>query len=160
MFGRISSRIAALPVWGKVVLVLIALGFSVVLSPFVAVLAGLILVVAIFALILRLIRRRPLRNWGIAAVVALLSIFVFGGLANALYGGSPPRVRADRLGDPGDVLQDRPDRLPKELLGYANIIITLYTYSYVVPGMGDQTAREMEEALKEADPIEGEASEV
>jgi len=58
------------------------------------------------------------------------------------------------------VRADRPDRLPKELLGCANITITLYTYSYAGPGMGDQTARGMEETLNEADPIEGEDSKV
>ncbi len=35
----------------------------------------------------------------------------------------------------------------QELLGYANIAITLDTYSHVVPGMGDRAAREMEDLL-------------
>ena len=35
----------------------------------------------------------------------------------------------------------------QELLGHANIAITLDTYSHVMPGMGKQTARAMEEAL-------------
>lgn len=35
----------------------------------------------------------------------------------------------------------------QELLGHANIAITLDTYSHVVPGMGDRAAREMEDAL-------------
>ncbi len=35
----------------------------------------------------------------------------------------------------------------QELLGYANIAITLDTYSHVIPGMGDQAAKAMEEAL-------------
>jgi integrase len=35
----------------------------------------------------------------------------------------------------------------QELLGHANITITLDTYSHVLPGMGDQTARAMEDAL-------------
>ena len=60
----------------------------------------------------------------------------------------------------GEGLRVRADRLPKELLGCANITITLYTYSYAGPGMGDQTARGMEETLNEADPIEGEDSKV
>ncbi len=41
----------------------------------------------------------------------------------------------------------------QELLGHANIAITLDTYSHVIPGMGDATARAMEDAL-EADPTE------
>jgi integrase len=34
-----------------------------------------------------------------------------------------------------------------EMLGHATIAITLDTYSHVLPGMGDQTARAMEDAL-------------
>ena len=41
----------------------------------------------------------------------------------------------------------------QELLGHANIAITLDTHSHVIPGMGDATARAMEDAL-EADPLE------
>jgi integrase len=32
-------------------------------------------------------------------------------------------------------------------VGHATVTITLDTYSHVMPGMGDQTARAMEEAL-------------
>ena len=39
----------------------------------------------------------------------------------------------------------------QELLGHATIAITLDTYSHVLPGMGDQTARAMQDALS---PIE------
>lgn len=35
----------------------------------------------------------------------------------------------------------------QELLGHATISITLDTYSHVLPSMGDQTARAMEDAL-------------
>ena len=35
----------------------------------------------------------------------------------------------------------------QELLGHSNIAITLDTYSHVMPGMGDHTARAMEDAL-------------
>jgi len=35
----------------------------------------------------------------------------------------------------------------QELLGHATIAITLDTYSHVIPGMGDQTARAMQDAL-------------
>ncbi len=35
----------------------------------------------------------------------------------------------------------------QELLGHSNIAITLDTYSHVIPGMGGQTARAMEDAL-------------
>ncbi len=35
----------------------------------------------------------------------------------------------------------------QELLGHANVTITLDTYSHVIPGMGDHVARAMEDAL-------------
>ena len=35
----------------------------------------------------------------------------------------------------------------QELLGHANIAITLDTYSHVIPGMGNQAAQAMEDAL-------------
>lgn len=40
----------------------------------------------------------------------------------------------------------------QELLGHANIAITLDTYSHVIPGMGDVTARAMEDALEAESP--------
>ena len=39
----------------------------------------------------------------------------------------------------------------QELLGHATIAITLDTYSHVMPGMGDQTARAMQDALSPID---------
>jgi hypothetical protein len=36
----------------------------------------------------------------------------------------------------------------KSAVGHANIAITLDTYSHVIPGMGDTTARAMEDALE------------
>lgn len=39
----------------------------------------------------------------------------------------------------------------QELLGHATIAITLDTYSHALPGMGDHTARAMQDALA---PIE------
>jgi integrase len=38
-------------------------------------------------------------------------------------------------------------KLVQELLGHATVSITLDTYSYVMPGMGDQAARAMQDAL-------------
>ena len=42
----------------------------------------------------------------------------------------------------------------QELLGHATIAITLETYSHVMPGMGNQTARAMESTLEEDQPEE------
>jgi integrase len=44
--------------------------------------------------------------------------------------------------------QGQHPKLVQELLGHANVAITLDTYSHVIPGMGEQTARAMEDALR------------
>jgi len=43
----------------------------------------------------------------------------------------------------------------QEPLGHATVAITLDTYSHVMPGMGDQTARAMQDALS---PVEDASS--
>jgi integrase len=39
----------------------------------------------------------------------------------------------------------------QELFGHASVAVTLDTYSHMLPGMGDQTARAMQDALS---PVE------
>lgn len=94
MFGNVFSRIAALPLTAKVLLVvaaLITLALSIPLSPVVALVAFLVLLVAIFAMILRGLQRRPMRTWGLVALTSFLLVVVFSGIASALYGGSTPQ---------------------------------------------------------------------
>ena len=38
-------------------------------------------------------------------------------------------------------------KIVSEMLGHSNIAITLDTYNHVVPGMGDHTAKAIEDAL-------------
>jgi integrase len=38
-------------------------------------------------------------------------------------------------------------KIVQEMLGHATVAITLDTYSHVLPGMGDQAAAAMEDAL-------------
>jgi micrococcal nuclease len=86
----ILARLAALPVAAKVLLavaVLIVLGLSVVLSPFLLVLASLALVVSLIALLIQLLLRGSLRRWGIVAAASIVLVLVFSGISNALYGG-------------------------------------------------------------------------
>jgi micrococcal nuclease len=86
------DRIAAYPVWKQtlayLVLYLAALivfGLLVLLSPFVMIFAGLVLMAAIFALIIRYLKSRPLRRWGLVALTSLVLLLVFMGISNALY---------------------------------------------------------------------------
>jgi endonuclease YncB( thermonuclease family) len=65
-------------------------GLLVLLSPFVMILAGLVLIAAVFALVVRLLRRRPLRRWGLVAVTSLVILLVFTGISNALYFSGQP----------------------------------------------------------------------
>jgi integrase len=61
-----------------------------------------------------------------------------------------PRIRFHDLRHTCATLLLQRDVHPKyvqELLGHANIAITLDTYSHVIPGMGDRAARAMEDAL-------------
>lgn len=93
VFGNVFRRIAALPLVAKVLLAvasLIALGILIALSPLMVIVAFLVLLVATFALFIRLLRRRPLRTWGFIALASLLLVIVFSGLTNALYGGGAP----------------------------------------------------------------------
>jgi endonuclease YncB( thermonuclease family) len=92
MLGNLFGRIAAYPVWMQTLLylalmlaALVVFGLLVLLSPFVMMLAGLVLIAAIFALVVRFRRRRPLRRWGPIAVMSLVVLLVFTGISHALY---------------------------------------------------------------------------
>jgi micrococcal nuclease len=91
------NRIAAHPVWVQTLiflaLALVALfmfGLLALLSPFVMILAGIALIVAVFALVVRFLRRRPLRRWGLVALTSLVLLLVFMGISNALYFSGQP----------------------------------------------------------------------
>jgi micrococcal nuclease len=91
------DRIAAYPVWRQTLLylvlylaALIVFGLLALLSPFVMILAGLVLVAAIFALIIRFLRSKPLERWGLVALTSLVLFLVFMGISNALYFSAQP----------------------------------------------------------------------
>ena len=91
------NRIAAHPVWVQTLiflaLALVALfmfGLLALLSPFVMILAGIALIVAVFVLVVRYLRRRPLRRWGLVALTSLVLLLVFMGISNALYFSGQP----------------------------------------------------------------------
>lgn len=93
MFGNISNRIAALPLIAKVLLAIaaiIAVGVLVVASPLVVFVASLVLIVTVIALIFRVLRRRPLRRWGLIALASFILVVVFSGISNALYDMGQP----------------------------------------------------------------------
>jgi micrococcal nuclease len=91
------DRIAAYPVWRQTLLylvlylaALILFGLLALLSPFVMILAGLVLVAAIFALVVRFLRRMPLGRWILVALTSLVLFLVFMGISNALYFNAQP----------------------------------------------------------------------
>lgn len=85
--ARIINWFRDLPSVPKLILVgLILLLLLIVLSPLALVVAALVLGVSVIALILRLAQRRSIRGWGIAAVASLASLFVLGGVSDAIYG--------------------------------------------------------------------------
>lgn len=92
MPGNLFGRIAAYPFWMQILLYLalmlaaiVVFGLLALLSPFVMMLAGLVLIAAIFALVVCFLRRRPLMRWGLVAVMSLVVLLVFTGISNALY---------------------------------------------------------------------------
>jgi len=107
-WGRFEARTGVQKVLiilvALVVLAIMALAALVVLailSPVVAALAGLIFVVALIALGVQLIRRRPARVWAIVAGGSLVVALAFWGLSSALLSGpeaeDQPRVeRAEK----------------------------------------------------------------
>jgi micrococcal nuclease len=111
------NRIAAHPVWVQTLiflaLALVALfmfGLLALLSPFVMILAGLALIIAVFALVVRYLRRRPLRRWGLVALTSLVLLLVFMGISNALYFSGQPE-QADSPKPNKEVL--KPDANPE-----------------------------------------------
>jgi micrococcal nuclease len=91
------DRIAAYPVWKQTLLylvlylaALIVFGLLALLSPFVMILAGLVLVAAILALVVRFLRRQPLRRWTLVALTSLVLFLVFMGISDALYFSAQP----------------------------------------------------------------------
>jgi integrase len=70
--------------------------------------------------------------------------------ASLLRRAGLPRIRFHDLRHTCATLLFSRNTHPKfvqELLGHSNISITLNTYSHVIPGMGDQTAKAMEDVL-------------
>jgi len=66
---------------GLAVLVLLVL-----LSPVAAIIAALLFGVSIIALIIRVVQKGSIKNWGIVAVTSVVLMFTFGGISDALYG--------------------------------------------------------------------------
>lgn len=88
--SNLFSRIASLSTTAKVLLAIAALFtllVCVLASPLVVLVAFLVLVVAIIALLFCVLRRRPLRTWGLVAGASLALLVVFSGISGALYGG-------------------------------------------------------------------------
>ena len=86
------NRIAAHPVWVQTLiflaLALVALfmfGLLALLSPFVMILAGIALIVAVFVLVVRFLRRRPLKMGPRRANVPRALVGVHGDLQRPLF---------------------------------------------------------------------------
>lgn len=108
MLRDILNRIAAASprMQGLAILAaLLVLGLSVVLSRFVVFLAIVVLIVALCAVAIRILRRRPLRTWGTVAVASLVLVVVFSGISSALYGGGQDQTASN---EPGKQAQPAP----------------------------------------------------
>jgi len=105
-------RIAALPLWAKVALGVIALLVGIALSPFTRFVAILVLIVSSVALIWRLLRRRPLRGWAIVGLVALVAIPFFGATTDALFSGRSSQQ--EQASTPSESEEDAKKETPAE----------------------------------------------
>lgn len=119
---NILARVGALPTPAKIVLliaapfVLLALilllavvaGLAVGLSPLLAILAFLALLVSIFALVVRALRGRPLRNWVIIGSASFVLLILFGGVAGALFAAAPapPETPPEPVAEPEPVVAE------------------------------------------------------
>ena len=92
MMRNILGRFTALPRWAKIPLALVVLFLALAalvliafFSPFLALIASLVLLLAIIILIFRAVRRQPLRRAGFLALASLAALITFGGASYALY---------------------------------------------------------------------------
>lgn len=93
----------------KVVLILAALIVGILASQAFYVIAILVFIVGIVALIVQAVRRRPLRQWGIVTVSALVLAIIFGSIS----GGSPaPTEQASQ--DENDVVEETAEEPTEE----------------------------------------------
>ncbi len=104
--GRALGWFRDLPGISKLVLIcLMLLPLLVLLSPVAAIIAALLFGVSIIALIIRVVQKGPIRNWGIVAVGSVVLMFTFGGISDALYGigfvGSSGSGSEESGGTPG-----------------------------------------------------------
>ena len=120
MGRNLFDRIAAHPLWKQTLLylalylaVLVVLGLLVLLSPFVMIFAGLALVVAIFALVVRFLGGGTLGRWGLVALTSFVLLMVFTGISNALYFSVQPEHASSPEPDERTSSTDAPPRPPE-----------------------------------------------
>lgn len=90
--GRSWGRFSALSTPVKIVVASLLLGAAVLFSPLLALLAFSLPLISVLAILMRAARRRPLRRWGIADGLSLLSLLVFSGISGAIYGSAPEQA--------------------------------------------------------------------
>jgi hypothetical protein len=91
-----------------------ALVVALTLSPLWEVVARLALLVSFVALISCLLRRSPASTWGIAVVVAAVSMYAFGGVSNALYSETSEQTKPTGTASSDLANADRPKRETEE----------------------------------------------
>ncbi len=76
----------ALPTAGKIVVGVLGAAAAILVSPLISILAWIVLIASLIVLVIRAIRRRPIRNWGITATISLAAVVIFSVIAGAIYG--------------------------------------------------------------------------
>ena len=86
----------------KVLVVLAILVPLTILSPLAFIATVLFIAVCIVGLVVRAIKRRSWKSWGMAAVIAVVPAFIFGGLSNAVYSTSSLESNSTSSEDSGE----------------------------------------------------------
>ncbi len=159
MFGNVFRRIAALPLWVKVLLVVAVLGLSVVLSSLVVVVALPVLIVAIFALIVQVFRRMHLtKNWRLVAPMSLILVIVLFGTTSVLYGCGQPE-QASSPSEPKEeaesVTSETTEEATTETITETAKVTTEVTSASSEPDQADADRSKYDETVRVSRVVDG-----
>lgn len=93
------ERVKALTIGKKIMIAGVAIVLAIALSPVLAAVSGGAFMLGFIILIARLVRRDPLKTWGIAVSALFVGMLVFGSVAVAFYGpgaGAPSSKSAEK----------------------------------------------------------------
>ncbi len=128
--NRIINWFRDLPSTPKLIIVgIVLLLVLVFLSPLAFIAAAVLLGVSVLILIYRVYERGSVKGWGIVAVASLISLFVFGGISNSIYGigSNNPPSSTDGSTEDWSVCTAPPQGIQKQFLAKHNNVVHTVT---------------------------------